>query len=394
MLKAVDWGGIAVDILYLISDSLKLGFDIVSGIFDQAGNNPEEITEKTTEFINKMKKWFKESVIPMLGSLVEAIVTMIKNNDSIGDAIIQGFWDAVFGKDTDESQQAAKISQFMTKMLNPITRVFTIGDFIKSLLFGNDEKTADDGYAVVTVSFSAKLQDTFTDAKRKWDELKEKGKNLVATFASTLKKGYDTARKNWNNLKAKGKNLKATFARKFAKGYESARKNFIALKNKFPKATLKALKAKHFDKVLKTWNSIKSRTATVVADLKDRFTSVIEKILNNAITLLNKLIGTLNKIPGVNIKTIPKVKLARGGIVNNPGRGVNITAGEAGKEAVLPLENNTGWMDILAEKLANKINADNDGILQVVLAIDGETLDKKMVQIKRRRQIRTNGGVV
>lgn len=46
-------------------------------------------------------------------------------------------------------------------------------------------------------------------------------------------------------------------------------------------------------------------------------------------------------------------KLAKGGIAT---RSTIANIGEAGKEAVLPLENNTGWMDDLATKLATKIN--------------------------------------
>ena len=44
----------------------------------------------------------------------------------------------------------------------------------------------------------------------------------------------------------------------------------------------------------------------------------------------------------------PLPKLARGAIVNNPGPGVPVIAGEAGSEAILPLDNNTEWMDVLA----------------------------------------------
>ena len=45
--------------------------------------------------------------------------------------------------------------------------------------------------------------------------------------------------------------------------------------------------------------------------------------------------------------------------------------GEAGREAVLPLENNTGWMDDLASKLASKM-PDYSGAKTVVLEVDGK----------------------
>lgn len=57
---------------------------------------------------------------------------------------------------------------------------------------------------------------------------------------------------------------------------------------------------------------------------------------------------------GGNVIQIPQ--LATGGIVNGS---TIANIGEAGAEAVLPLENNTGWMDRLATKLADKINNNN-----------------------------------
>lgn len=60
-------------------------------------------------------------------------------------------------------------------------------------------------------------------------------------------------------------------------------------------------------------------------------------------------------------------KLAKGGIVNSA---TLATIGERGKEAVLPLENNTGWMDILADRIAARQNTPT----KIVLALDGKEL--------------------
>jgi hypothetical protein len=49
---------------------------------------------------------------------------------------------------------------------------------------------------------------------------------------------------------------------------------------------------------------------------------------------------------GFNIPLIPK--LAKGGIID---RATLAMIGEQGKEAVVPLENNTGWIDELARKI-------------------------------------------
>lgn len=75
--------------------------------------------------------------------------------------------------------------------------------------------------------------------------------------------------------------------------------------------------------------------------------SAIENILNFPIKSINALIGTINKIPGINLGKLPTFKLprlAKGGIVNNPGPGVmmgSYVAGEKGPEAVIPLDDAT-----------------------------------------------------
>ena len=71
----------------------------------------------------------------------------------------------------------------------------------------------------------------------------------------------------------------------------------------------------------------------------------IENILNFPIKSINKLIDVINKVPGINLGTLPTFNLPRlavGGIVNMPGRGVNYMGaniGERGAEGVIPLTN-------------------------------------------------------
>ena len=94
--------------------------------------------------------------------------------------------------------------------------------------------------------------------------------------------------------------------------------------------------------------------------------SVIKAPLNSVIGMINMAIDGLNKISftapdwipgiggkhfGVNIAKMPY--LAKGGIVDKPTQAV---VGEAGTEAVVPLENNTGGLNLLANKLFERIN--------------------------------------
>ena len=51
--------------------------------------------------------------------------------------------------------------------------------------------------------------------------------------------------------------------------------------------------------------------------------------------------------------------------------------GEAGTEAVVPLENNTGWMDIMAQKLGERMGG--TGSVVVPVYIGGEKLAEAVV---------------
>ena len=98
--------------------------------------------------------------------------------------------------------------------------------------------------------------------------------------------------------------------------------------------------------------------------------SLIERTINNAISLINGAIKLINLLPGVNVSYVKKLsmpRLAKGGIIDSA---TIAMVGEQGKEAVVPLENNTEWMDKLADRLAAKMASPT----RVSLNVDGKEL--------------------
>lgn len=135
----------------------------------------------------------------------------------------------------------------------------------------------------------------------------------------------------------------------------------------------------------------------------------MKNALNGVITIventINRVVGALNsfsiKIPnwvptyggsslGFNIPYAHLPRLAKGGIVNNPGRGKAVIAGEAGAEAILPLQNNTEWMDMLVDKVADRVS------MNVVnrITIDGKDVNSSNKKYDSRFAFATNGGVL
>ena len=126
----------------------------------------------------------------------------------------------------------------------------------------------------------------------------------------------------------------------------------------------------------KAWQKVKDVFSTggeIFEGITEGITSTFKTVVNGIIGGINKVIsipfeginGVLSKIKSVSIAgakpfdslisliDTPEIPLlAEGGIVN---RATHAIIGEAGREAVLPLEKNTEWMDMLAEKLASKM---------------------------------------
>lgn len=80
----------------------------------------------------------------------------------------------------------------------------------------------------------------------------------------------------------------------------------------------------------------------------------IENIVNGFINMINGVIGVINAIPGVSLGYINGIslpRLARGGIVDSP---TIAMIGEAGKEAVVPLEN-TGFLQTMGRVVSSAV---------------------------------------
>lgn len=110
--------------------------------------------------------------------------------------------------------------------------------------------------------------------------------------------------------------------------------------------------------------------------------------------MINGFIGGLNQIKlpdflggfSISLPYIPY--LAKGGIVDSPTLAM---VGEAGKEAVMPLENNTGWMNVLAHKLSELMpqpQAPNAPMGDIVVQIGDREFGRFAINAINREQER------
>ena len=127
------------------------------------------------------------------------------------------------------------------------------------------------------------------------------------------------------------------------------------------------------------WNGIVQGVSGLAAGIKNVFSSIVGIIkapINAIIGGVNTVIRGLNSIkvpdwvPGLggahpNFPTIPM--LAKGGVVDSATMAI---IGESGKEAVMPLENNTGWITNLAGQLAERGGAGGGNTVNISVNVE------------------------
>lgn len=195
--------------------------------------------------------------------------------------------------------------------------------------------------------------------------------NSIAGIFSVVK---NVLQGNWQAAWDGVKGIVGTWVNFFSGVWEGIKKVFSAVATFF-----KDVFGKAWDAVLKVF----SATGQVFKGIAEGILNVFKKVVNFLIDGINKVVKLpfeglntiLNKIHGISIAgvkpfswltwraPIPQLpKLAKGGVVDSA---TIAMIGEAGKEAVVPLENNTQWMDKLAEKLAARSNNPTKVILKI-----------------------------
>lgn len=269
-----------------------------------------------------------------------------------------------------------------------------------------------------------------------WEGVKEAGEDIINGLWEGLQKAWENTKetfsKLWNGLidiiKAIfgihspstvladiGDNLIQGLINGISETWEKLKKIFSEKLENF-KSTAKEKFTNIKNTILDTFTTLKTGIQEKLSAIWDKFKEFVNKILggvenmiNKPINALNKLIDKLNKLKvdipdilgggtiGFNISKFSSVsipRLAKGGIVDKPTLSL---IGEAGKEAVVPLENNTEWMEKLSSMLGNTLAAllgpmlqgsmrqsNNSQAEKLVFNIDGKHFMEIMIDLFRR----------
>jgi phage-related protein len=263
-------------------------------------------------------------IVIAIAALVAAIVVCITHWDEVKEAA-QNAWDWI------KEKWGILADWFSEKVIEPIKNFFTELWTKITEIFGK-----------VKEWFSEKFQQA-------WEGIK-------VVFSPFI----DYFKMKWENVKLIFSVVKDVLTGNFSDAWEGIKKIFSNIGEFFSGV---------WDKVKKIFSNAGGAIGEAVSStFKKAINWVLEKaigIINGFISAINAAIGIINKIPGVEITKISKLdvpKLARGGIVDSA---TIAMIGERGKEAVVPLENNTEWMDKLADRIAARSNNPTKLILKV-----------------------------
>ncbi len=175
--------------------------------------------------------------------------------------------------------------------------------------------------------------------KEKFSQIQKAGQNVMDKV-----KGFFTSAKN--KITSTFSNIGSWFGDKFRSAWNGV-KNAFSNWGSFFSGLWSKIKSK-FGSI---GTSLGKTMGDAVKSGLNKVLSTIEKTINKGIGLINSAIKLANKLPGINVGTVPKIslpRLAKGGVLEK-GQ-IGFLEG-SGAEAVVPLENNRAWLSRVAEDL-------------------------------------------
>lgn len=411
---ALEWSGISVDefndqLFWCNTESEreKLIRDTLNGIYSESAeeyekNNAAVLAQNDAQArLNENLAKLYDIMSPVMASLMELLVNILTPLMPVLDAIIEKVGPVLSAAFEWLGEAIGTVINWIKDNWSWIENVLIIlGSIVAAILLIEGAIAAYNAilaihaavvaiatspYTLVVLAIAAVIAIVILCIKY-WDEIVaalgkawNKIKEIWSIVAGWFNEKVIQPVKNffvgmWNGLKNGAKSA-----------WEGIKSVFSAVGNFF---------ADIFSKAWKKVKDVFSTGGEIFTNIKDGIIKGFKVVVNAIIRGINAVVGApfkglnavLDKISGISIAgiepfswltwraTVPEIpQLATGGITN----GATLAMiGERGKEAVLPLENNTEWMDLLAQRITALMG---DGT-PIYLTVDGKVFAQTVLK--------------
>lgn len=353
-----------------------LGRTLETDVVVPLGEELKPVVEEAIEYVKENGPQIKDVLSEIVKSVGEFVGWIVDNSDvlistivAIGTGLL--VWNvastinAVVGaiKAYKLANEGATIAQALFNAVLNANPLMLIATLVIALVAG-------------IVTFIATNEDARKKFVEIWNKIKETAKSVLEAISKFFSEAWASIKKAWSNCVQYFSDLwgriKSTFSSVGSWFRDTFNKAWTSVKNAFSGW------GKFFDDL---WSKIKNKFSDIGSNIAGAISSSIksglngvirsvESIINSGISLINSAISLANKLPGVNVGKLSKLslpRLAKGGIVDSP---TIAEIGENGREAVIPLENNTGWMREVARNIndymSRQPSADNAAVISML----------------------------
>ena len=430
--------GVVADVLGSIFDALGGLIDFIVGVFtgdwQQAWEGIKTFFSGIWEAIKSIVSLVWSAIKTIISTAINVVATVISAVLNTIKTVFETIWNAI---KTLISTVWNAIKSTISTVINTISTIIsTVLNTIKttfSTIFENIKNTVTTIFNAIKTTISTVINTISTTIstvlniiKTTFSTILESIKNTVTTVFNAIKTTISTVINAVSTTISTVLNIiKTTFSNVW-----NAIKTTVTTVINAIKTTISTVMATIQTGISTALNSIKTAWSNIWEGMKTTVINIfngiwngikgvinsiiggIEKMANGVINGINGMIRALNNlsfdvpdwVPGIggetfgfNIGTIGNIsipRLAKGGVVD---QATLAMIGEAGQEAVVPLENNTGWIDKIAAKIGEIISVNLMAIIgdmdsgdewqtiHTTVMLDTKTLVEQEDKFRRRK---------
>ena len=353
----------------------------------------EKIKETVAPVFEKIKEVFTkiweviQPIIEQIKAFLGNAFTEIKDMFSSAWEAIKAIWDFVapyflaIWESIKSTFSAVKevLGKFFTVAWETIKVVWDIAVKYFTLIWENIKavfsvvKTVLSGFFNVAWEMIKAIWNNVTDYfKMIWNNIKAIFSVVASVFRGDFSGAWEGIKSIWNNVIGYFQTVWNGIRNVFASVVSFFKDSFSSAWN-----AIKSIFANVGDFFGGVWDTIKNKFSTIGTAIGDAIgyafktainavIGMVENGLNFIPNAVNGALHLINKLPGVEIPSIPLFslpRLAEGGVLRK-GQ-IGLLEG-SGAEAVVPLEKNTYWLDEIANRLNSKMNVAGSYLSQSV----------------------------